>query len=212
VISRVVASLTLALCCLLSGWGPRAAQARLDPTSVASADAREDIRDIHGPLPASGRHPAWWYFAGAGAIAGATVGFVAYTRRRMRRAPPHVRALRALVDLRASPGSGARTFSFAVSEIIRLYVEEAFNVRAAHRTTEELLADLMLDTSPVAAHRTAIGEFLRHCDLAKFGGWSLSEAEMAVLLASAEAFVVATAPAPGRRHARATAVRGEGVA
>ena len=54
----------------------------------------------------------------------------------------------------------------------------------------------MSDTSPVAAHRAELGEFLRYCDLAKFAGWSLSETEMTSMLASAEAFVRATSAAP----------------
>ena len=85
--------------------------------------------------------------------------------------------------------------------------------RRAPTRPRSLLADLMLDTSPVAAHRTAVGEFLRHCDLAKFAGWSLSQTDIAALLASAETFVLATAPvAPSHNLVRAAALRGEGVA
>jgi hypothetical protein len=224
--SRAFAALSLALC-LLGGWSTRPAFASLAAPSIASAapgpsprpiastgaDHDEDIRDIHGPIDVPRRHPRWWYLAGAGGLSLAAASLAVYARRRKRRAPPHVRALEALAALQSSPGTDARTFSFAVSEIVRRYVEEAFAVRAAHRTTEELLADLMLDTSPVAAHRTAVGEFLRHCDLAKFAGWSLSQADMAALLASAETFVLATAPvAPSQNLARAAALRGEGVA
>ena len=95
---------------------------------------------------------------------------------------------------------------------MRGYVEEAFHVRAAHRTTEELLSDLMLDDSPISAHRLAVGEFLSHCDLAKFGGWSLSDVDMAALLGSAETLVLATMPDPPRNGARRAAVPSEGVA
>ena len=105
-----------------------------------------------------------------------------------------------------------RQFSFAVSEIVRQYVEEAFRVRAAHRTTEELLADLMLDRSPVALHRTALGEFLRYCDLAKFAGWSLSPADRSALLTSAETFVRATSVPTTAEQVRRAAIRGEGMA
>jgi hypothetical protein len=75
---------------------------------------------------------------------------------------------------------------------VRLFIEECFPVRAAHRTTREFLHDLVnLPDSPLAAHRETLGEFLQHCDLAKFARWSLTVPEMEAMLASASAFVVA---------------------
>ena len=217
-----VARLTLIVCGLLVGLEVRTArasacyagrsQAPSSSQAVANgASATEDIRDIHGPIAGSGRGHAWWYVGGASALL-AAAGFAIYARRRSAPLPPHERALKALAELQASPAHDARLFSFAASEIVRVYVEEAFHVRAAHRTTEELLADLMMDTSPVASHRVAVGEFLRHCDLAKFGGWTLSRGDMVALLASAETLVRATTPTPPRNHVRRAAVRGEGVA
>lgn len=230
-ISRLVASAALAVF-VLFGVGIAAAPASLPPAALtaagptglprgasngrqgasAGADPGEDIRDIHGPIAVPGRLPVWWYVAGAGAVFVAVGGVAVYARRRKRRAPPHERALRALSELRSAHGTDARTFSFAVSEIVRGYVEEAFRVRAAHRTTEELLFDLMLDSSPIAAHRVAVGEFLSHCDLAKFGGWSLSDVDMAALLGSAETLVRATRPDLPRNDVHQAAVRSEGVA
>jgi hypothetical protein len=230
-ISRIAISAALAVA-VLFGAGIGSASASVPPPSVTAArptafpggassgmrapstnaNPGEDIRDIHGPLDVPGRVPIWWYVAAAGAVLVAAQGMAVYARRRKRRAPPHTRALRALTELRSTPGTDGRTFSFAVSEIVRLYVEEAFRVRAAHRTTEELLSDLMLDNSPISSHRVAVGEFLNHCDLAKFGGWSLSEVDMTALLESAETLVLATMPNPPRNDVRGAAVRAEGVA
>ena len=175
-------------------------------------DAGQDIRDIHGPIAIPHRRSPWWYVGGAAVAAGAVAALVLYARRRRPVAPPHERALRALAEAGTEFAGDPRQFSFAVSEIVRQYVEEAFRVRAAHRTTEELLADLMLDRSPVALHRTALGEFLRYCDLAKFAGWSLSPADRAAMLASAETFVRATAVPTSPAEVRRAAIRGEGVA
>jgi hypothetical protein len=174
--------------------------------------AGEDIRDIHGPIAVVARRPLAWLVAGAGALLLAAAGLAVARRRRRPSLPPHERALRALAALQAAGHGDARVFSFAVSEIVRVYVEEAFTVRAAHRTTEELLADLMRDQSPIAVHRPAIAAFLHHCDLAKFAGWSLSPAEMAAMLASAETLVRATAPVTHRQRGRAVASRKEGLA
>jgi hypothetical protein len=174
--------------------------------------AGEDIRDIHGPIAVAAPRPLGWLIAGAGALLLVAAGLAVAWRRRRPSLPPHERALRALAALQAAEQSDARIFSFTVSEIVRVYVEEAFTVRAAHRTTEELLADLMRDQSPIAAHRPAIAEFLHHCDLAKFAGWSLSPAEMAAMLASAETLVRATAPVTHRHRFGAAAFRKEGLA
>jgi hypothetical protein len=90
----------------------------------------------------------------------------------------------------------AREFSIAVSEVVRNYVEERFATRAAHRTTEEFLHDCVAQTdSPLAGHRPLLGEFLHHCDLAKFARWVLSVPEMEAMLSSASAFVRETGQA-----------------
>jgi hypothetical protein len=202
--------------------GPTSTLARSSPgplgtlgatgSSDPAGEAGQDIRDIHGPVAIPHARSPWWYLGGAGAAVGAAAALALYLRRRRPPAPPHERALRALAAAGATLEGDPRQFSFAVSEIVRQYVEEAFRVRAAHRTTEELLADLMLDRSPVALHRTALGEFLRYCDLAKFAGWSLSPTDRSALLASAETFVRATSVSASPEQVRRAAIRGEGMA
>jgi hypothetical protein len=175
-------------------------------------DTGQDIRDIHGPIAIPRRRSGWWCFGGAGLAGGALAALVLYARRRKPVAPPHERALRALTAARAELEGDPRQLSFAASEIVRRYVEEAFQARAAHRTTEELLSDLMSDRSPLALHRAALGEFLHHCDLAKFAGWSLSPADRVALLDSAEAFVRATAAPGSPEQVRPAALRGGEIA
>ena len=207
--------LALALFLVLGGGGLSLAEAAVPvPTAltVPSADSGQDIRDIHGPVAISRPRSPWWYVGGAAIAAAVIAGLILYTRRHRLIAPPHERALRALEEAGTMFEGDPRQFSFAVSEIVRHYVEEAFRVRAAHRTTEELLADLMLDRSPVAVHRTALGEFLRYCDLAKFAGWSLSPADRMAMLVSAETFVRATATPASPEQVRTAAIRGEGIA
>jgi hypothetical protein len=179
--------------------------------STINADSGQDIRDIHGPLAIPGRRSPWWYAGGAALAVGLLAALVLHARRKPI-APPHERALRALEEAGSMFEGDPRQFSFAVSEIVRRYVEEAFQVRAAHRTTEELLADLMLDRSPVSLHRTALGEFLRYCDLAKFAGWSLSAADRMAMLVSAETFVRATSTPESPEQVRRAAIGGEGIA
>jgi hypothetical protein len=182
-------------------WGRRhAAAAALISVMVgaiaSAAPAAEDIRDIRGPkyLP-----PAWLLPAllgGAALIALAI--YWAWRWRRGREARvllPHETALQRLEELGAlmQPGR-AREFSIAVSDIVRLYIEQRFKVTATRRTTEEFLRDL-LDNSDTALirHQGLLGQFLQQCDFVKFAAQSLTLQNMESLRQSARAFVLTTA-------------------
>jgi hypothetical protein len=91
-----------------------------------------------------------------------------------------------------------RIFSISVSDIVRLYIEQRFQVRAAHRTTEEFLYDLLVPSDALlASQRSLLAGFLSHCDLAKFGGWALSAQDMEGMYRCARAFILTTGqPAP----------------
>lgn len=160
----------------------------------------DDIRDIHGPTLHHAQ--AWWPYALAAAGLMLVVAIILVVRRiRARAATPAELALRAIDQARTEPD--AERFSTAVSAAVRTYTENAFGVRAPRRTTEELLADLMADTSPVAAHRDELGQFLHFCDLAKYARYALSEGDRAGMAESAKTFVRATsiAPSPTRTTA-----------
>jgi hypothetical protein len=191
---------------------PRLAAAQGNSLGATSADSDQDIRDIHGLIAIARRRSPWWYVGGAAIIVGALAAAILHLRGRQPIAPAHERALHALEEAGASFAGDPRQFSFAVSEIVRQYVEKVFRVRAAHRTTEELLADLMLDRSAVALHRTVLGDFLRYCDLAKFAGWSLSPADRRAMLANAKIFILATAAPPSPEQVHTAVLCGEGIA
>ena len=152
-----------------------------------------DIFGLH-PLPAAAPQHAWWPYAViAGALVCAAVIY-AMVRRRRRALPPDLAALRKLEATRELIArENAPEFSAQVSNAVRDYVELAFGVRAPRRTTEELLADLMRDASPVAAHREELAAFLEYCDLAKYARYALSRPQMTGMLDSAETFVRSTA-------------------
>jgi hypothetical protein len=172
----------------------RAAMAAMTPTSAANA-ADEDIRDIRPPI----HIPYGWLWAaytGGGLVALALL-FAAW--RLYRR---HAATEKSLYQLTLEKLEAARglmeplkgyQFSIAVSEIIRVYIENRFSVMAAHRTTEEFLHDLMNESHEgLVEHQPVLAEFLEHCDLAKFARWHLSVAQMESMYQSARAFVVET--------------------
>jgi hypothetical protein len=164
--------------------------------ALNSAPVAEDIRDIRGPKYIL---PDWVLPAligGAVLIALSIYGLWRWRRRRA--APvllPHEIALRRLEDIRTlmQPAS-AREFSTAVSDIVRGYIEQKFDVTATRRTTEEFLRELLESSNAsLARHRGLLGEFLQQCDFVKFAALSLNLQNMESLRQSARAFVLATA-------------------
>jgi hypothetical protein len=110
---------------------------------------------------------------------------------------PHEIALQRLEEARRlMDPEHAREYSFAVSNIIRNYVEERFRVHAPTLTTEEFLRDLVeVRDTMLEPHRALLAEFLQHCDLAKFAGWRYSMPDLEAMHDSARTFVQQTAVA-----------------
>ena len=173
-------------------------------TGAAAPGSDEDIRDIRGPIYIM---PVWLIPALiAGALLLALTGYAIWRWLRRRRAArallPFELALQRLEHIRPlMQPQNAREFSIAVSDIVRGYIEQRFDVIATHRTTEEFLRDLLETTNAaLAKHRGLLSEFLQQCDLVKFGGMSLTLQNMESLHRSARDFVLETAkpeePAP----------------
>jgi uncharacterized protein DUF4381 len=162
---------------------------------LSAAPVVEDIRDIRGPKYLL---PDWLWSAllgGALLLALSIYGLWRWRRSRAARVLlPHEIALQRLEEIAAlmSPAR-AREFSIAVSDIIRLYIEQRFNVTATRRTTEEFLRDLLNSSdAALARHQGLLGEFLHQCDFVKFAALSLTQQNMESLRQSARAFVLAT--------------------
>jgi uncharacterized protein DUF4381 len=165
---------------------------------ISAAPVAEDIRDIRGPKYLL---PEWLWPAiigGAVLLALSVYGWWRWRRSRAARVLlPHEIALLHLEEIGALMlPARAREFSVAVSDIVRLYIEQRFKVTATRRTTEEFLHDL-LDSSDaaLARHQGLLGEFLHQCDFVKFAALSLTRQNMESLRQSARAFVLATANA-----------------
>jgi hypothetical protein len=76
--------------------------------------------------------------------------------------------LQALIKRDLIKQGRVKEFYETISDIIRHYIEDRFELRAPERTTEEFLAEIR-DTSRLSdTHGRALSEFLTHCDLVKF--------------------------------------------
>jgi hypothetical protein len=189
-----------ALIAALLGAAPTPAttmKSGMNPTAPAAAsEPSEDIRDIRGPKYVM---PAWLVPALLAATALLALGAYRarrwHRRRQARALLPFETALQRLDGIRVlmQPAS-VREFSIAVSDIVRHYIEQRFDVTATQQTTEEFLRDLLDYSHPsLVRHRAVLSEFLNQCDLVKFAGVSLSIQGMESLHGSARAFVLETA-------------------
>ena len=176
-----------------------APQTTLTPAaSVASPviSSGEDIRDIRQPRVLTTHW--FWIVIAAGvivliALALALRWWIYHGKYFQMR--PHEIALQYLEEARELiDPDHAREYCFEVSNIIRRYIEERFNIQAPQLTTEEFLHELAASPDALlASHRVLLGDFLEHCDLAKFAGWYYCRPDLEAMHLSAVEFVRQTA-------------------
>jgi hypothetical protein len=88
-------------------------------------------------------------------------------------------------------------YAVFVSETIRSYLSQRFRTPSTRRTTEEFLRLMEKERgNPLAAHRDLLREFLRACDLVKFGRYQPDLPELEQVQQRALTFVTATRPSP----------------
>jgi hypothetical protein len=86
-------------------------------------------------------------------------------------------------------------YAVFVSETIRSYLGQRFKTPSTHRTTEEFLRVMEADpTTPLAAHRDLLRDFLQSCDMVKFARYQPRAAELEGVQQRAYTFVTATRP------------------
>ena len=185
----------------------------LEVTSVLPPDADfTEPKDILGPVPLAPPPPApvpWRPVLAAAAAAAllAAAGLWAWrlrrrggAARRVPMAPAHALALAALGRLdaeRLDTPEKIDAFYVRVSRILRRYLDWRFGLRAAQRTTEEVLREASAREA-VAGHRGALGAFLASCDRVKFARHRPESGEASTALDNATGFVRDTADAAVR--------------
>ncbi len=160
------------------------------PAPPTTVEGTNDIRAIKPPVEIP--NPWLWALWIAGAlvlvsIIGAAVAL--WRASKKRRAvpvpiPPHVRArqkIEAALQLIGDP----RAFAIAVSDAVRVYLEERFTLRAPERTTEEFLRDLQKTAALNLPQKESLAVFLEQCDLLKFARFEPPESALRELHESA---------------------------
>ncbi len=170
-------------------------------SSNTPALATDGLRPIRDPVPI----PNLWLWAVC-LIAVLLVAALAWWlwRRRKRQepaavseppVPPHEKAWARLREALALLGE-PRPFCILVSDTIRAYLEERFQLRAPERTTEEFLEELQSSALLGYDQKSALGSFLMQCDLVKFARHEPGRSELETLYHAAVSLVEETQPAP----------------
>jgi hypothetical protein len=148
-------------------------------TQLQAAAGTNDIRGIKPPVEIPNEWLWLWITLAAAAI---IAGAVAWRRLRKKNAlafvpppvPPHVRAKQRLAEALMFISDPNR-FCTEVSNALRLYLEERFNLRAPERTTEEFLVELRSSRHLTLDQKQSLGVFLESCDLVKFARFEPNE-------------------------------------
>jgi hypothetical protein len=159
------------------------------------------LHDIKPPVEIpSGWEWLWWVLAAL--VIGALVylGLRYWQKQRAAVAyvapvPAHVRAKLKLQEALALI-SQPKPFCVAVSDTLRIYLEERFTFHAPERTTEEFLHELKSTDRLLPDQKESLSDFLKRCDLVKFARYEPREPELRDLHDSASRLVEETEPEP----------------
>ncbi len=151
---------------------------RVMVTSILPEDQEGlEIREITGPadLPADYRKAL--LIGAAIILAASAIVFLLWRRsKRLREVaarliPAHEKAFALLERLLAEnlvEEKRYAEFTARVSDIMRIYIEDRFGLRAPERTTEEFLAEAGDGLDVNREKKSILAQFLVHCDLVKF--------------------------------------------
>lgn len=147
------------------------------PIVVEATAEGDELEDLRGPQSVRVFH--WLPIAiGGGALVAAGLAWLGWRALRRRPAPaapaapartPEERALDALAALEAGGCADARVFYFALSEIVRGFLEEETTLAAREMTTSELVDALVAREVP-GLSLAQLGAWLERGDLHRFAG------------------------------------------
>jgi len=123
--------------------------------------------------------------------------------------PPHERALHALAGLLSKhwiEQANVEPFYVELSDIVRRYIEDRFQLRAPEQTTEEFIRATANSALLSHDHRKLTSSFLEQCDLVKFARHRPGADDMRAAYSAGERLVRETTPLPENHAGPAKAV------
>jgi hypothetical protein len=176
--------------------------------STVPVDTTKPFKPIKGiiEVEASWLDYIWW-IVGAGLLLAALIGYIIWRSTRKKPLPPpppppvepiHEKALRLLAALEGEnlwQRGEVKEYYVRLTDILRTYIEERFDMPAMERTTDELTA--AAHAHPVLSlHVRQLYTILSTADMAKFARAQPTAAEHVSTLQAARDMIMATIPAP----------------
>jgi hypothetical protein len=155
--------------------------------------AAEEFHDIAPPVDYS-LLPPWVIFCGA-AVALVLCGLIGWwIRRRWQRPRPQPSPRERTLELLDRIGREIETlspyqFSIRVSDILRRYVTDQYQLPVTRQTSVEFLAALTKASPFSEDEKSLLEEFLNRCDLIKFARYDATTEDSRLLLEEATRFV-----------------------
>ncbi|MBI4323762.1 MAG: hypothetical protein HY674_00700 [Chloroflexi bacterium] len=171
------------------------------PSQASNSVAELDIRPVKAPVAIPTGWAWLWWTLGALVLGAVLYRLWRYWQKKRHRPapeiiiPPHRRArerLRGALALLDQP----EPFCVLVSDVIRQYLEERFELHAPDRTTEEFLGELQFNPVLSPTQKLSLGDFLGRCDLVKFARYDPAQEELKALYDAAMRLVDETEPKP----------------
>ena len=153
----------------------------------------EELHDIAPPVDYS-LVPLWLIFVGV-LLALALAGFIIWLLVNRRKEPgpvqtPRDRALQMLARAGTEIDKLDRyRFSIRVSDILRRYVTEQYQLPLTRQTSVEFLAALAVSSAFSEDDKSLLSDFLNRCDLIKFARYDATKEDSRLLLDEATRFV-----------------------
>lgn len=138
--------------------------------------------------------PPWALFAGTAFILSLLGWFICYARRFFRKTKPEhsprERAMAALGKIETAIETTAPyQFSIGVSDILRRFVLEQFNLPLTRQTSVEFLTAIASSAQFGQEDQALLADFLTRCDLIKFARYDATLDDSRSLLEEARRFV-----------------------
>ena len=167
---------------------------------LESAEDKRDIREIAGPIGFPIEIPRYvWVFLALIALASG-IAFFLFKRKKTQSilVPPRpahevaYEALQALKQKEYLRRKEHKLYYIELSDIVRRYLENRFNLRAPEMTTEEFLNSVKNNKALSYEHKSLLRDFLSHCDLVKFARYEPDEKEADLSFESAKKLIEQT--------------------
>ncbi len=164
------------------------------PAGSVAAELRPPLEPLALGHARTWLHRAWPFLLGGLALLAIAIAVPLLRRRsrRIRRVSAYELAMAQLLTLESGgyPGPDeVDAWYVTLSDAVRHYLENRFDIHAPEQTTEEFLRVAGQSDELSEAHRQQLGEFLAGCDRVKFAGYRPGEGESRAALSLARAFI-----------------------